>query len=338
MKIKQINSQREVSTVIVLAILVLFNLGLAITKLYIGLANYSLPIIIDATNNFFDIISALLVILGFVYMIAQKGNIKITDKTGRAEYAVNFLSNLILLGLGVMFLYFSSIRLNLPAPESQFSWIHFATLMGTVLIKVAMGVISLFSYRKLKAKALSIITTDNFLDSGMTFFVAITYVLRLRNVRVVLDGIFGIILSLVVCAIAIKMLIETWNQLIGVDNKKEKNSVIEAIKQVIPNHQCGDLMLHDYGINNKFGYVKVACTPKEIQEMFVSKEKYQNAIFDLCGIRIYIEYIKCVEMQGKTTSIKLKNSGSECMKSVRSDKYERATIKKGTNNSSLFKT
>ena len=280
MKLKQKKSQREISTVIVLAILVLCNLGLAITKLYIGLANYSLPIIIDATNNFFDIISALLVIFGFIYMIAKKGSIKITDKTGRAEYAVNFLSNLILLGLGVMFLYFSSIRLNLPAPESQFSWVHSATLMG---------VISLFSYRKLKAKALSIITTDNFLDSGMTFFVAITYVLRLRNVTVVLDGIFGIILSLVVCGIAIKMLIETWNQLIGIDNKKERNSVIESIKQVIPNHQCGDLMLHDYGLNNKFGYVKVGCTPKEIRDLFINKEKYQNEIFDLCGVKIHIE-------------------------------------------------
>ena len=85
MKLKQKKSQREISTVIVLAILVLCNLGLAITKLYIGLANYSLPIIIDATNNFFDIISALLVIFGFIYMIAKKGSIKITDKTGRAE-------------------------------------------------------------------------------------------------------------------------------------------------------------------------------------------------------------------------------------------------------------
>jgi len=336
MKLKQKKSQREISTVIVLAILVLCNLGLAITKLYIGLANYSLPIIIDATNNFFDIISALLVIFGFIYMIAKKGSIKITDKTGRAEYAVNFLSNLILLGLGVMFLYFSSIRLNLPAPESQFSWVHFATLMGTVLIKVAMGVISLFSYRKLKAKALSIITTDNFLDSGMTFFVAITYILRLRNVRVVLDGIFGIILSLVVCGIAIKMLIETWNQLIGIDNKKERNSVIESIKQVIPNHQCGDLMLHDYGLNNKFGYVKVGCTPTEIQDLFINKEKYQNEIFDLCGVKIHIEYIDFAERQGRIISTKLKNSGLECMKSIKSAKYKSMTIKKGANNSPSF--
>ena len=336
MKLKQKKSQREISTVIVLAILVLCNLGLAITKLYIGLANYSLPIIIDATNNFFDIISALLVIFGFIYMIAKKGSIKITDKTGRAEYAVNFLSNLILLGLGVMFLYFSSIRLNLPAPESQFSWVHFATLMGTVLIKVAMGVISLFSYRKLKAKALSIITTDNFLDSGMTFFVAITYILRLRNVRVVLDGIFGIILSLVVCGIAIKMLIETWNQLIGIDNKKERNSVIESIKQVIPNHQCGDLMLHDYGLNNKFGYVKVGCTSTEIRDLFINKEKYQNEIFDLCGVKIHIEYIDFAERQGRIISTKLKNSGLECMKSIKSAKYKSIAIKKGANNSPSF--
>ncbi len=290
-KIEKQANKREWQVVAILIGLVLCNLGLALGKLYIGIANNSLPILIDATNNFFDIISAVIVIIGFVFMIQAKGLAKRSNKKGRAEYVVNFLSNVILIGLGLMFLYLSAVRLNLPAMENTFSWTYFGALIATVVVKIIMGIFTAMFHKKLKSKALSIITLDNLVDSGMTSFVALSYVLRLRDFKVVLDGIFGLILSIAICILAIKMIIDTWGQLVGTEIDKQKKEITKVIKEIFPDNDCGDLILHDYGVRNRFGTVKVAVDETQLLQAMKDKRDNENKIKELTSIPIGIEFI-----------------------------------------------
>lgn len=287
---------REWAVIWILCSLIIVNTVLAVSKLYIGLANRSLPIIIDSTNNFFDVLSAFIVVIGFIIIIASKRNKKKFSKIGRAEYTVNFISNIILVGLGVYFMYQSSVLIARREKTSQYSNIYVGALAATIVVKLLMGIFAIFFKKKYNSQALGIVALDSFTDTGTTLLVTISYVLRATKIKIVLDGHFGIILSLIIIGFAIKVLYETWGEIIGTEIDKKTPEVVKALKTVLPNNQCGDLILHDYGVNHKFGNVKVCVKKSELLEMYNKKKEYESEIKKLCGLDIQLEYISTAEL------------------------------------------
>ena len=291
---------REWAVTWILISLIVVNTILAASKLYIGLENTSLPIIIDSTNNFFDVLSAFIMLVGFIIIIANKEGGKKFTKIGRAEYTVNFISNIILVGLGIYFMYQASVLIARRERTSQYSSIYVAVLVVTIAVKLFMGAFALIFKKELKSQALGIVALDSFADAITTFLVTISYVLRATKLEIVLDGHFGILLSIIIIGLAIKVLYETWGEIIGTEIDKKTHDVVKALKQTLPNNQCGDLILHDYGVNHKFGNVKVWVKRKELLDLYDKKKEYEEKIEGLCGIKIQLEYISTAEvLKGK---------------------------------------
>ena len=99
---------------IVVIISVLVNFGLAFLKLMVGIETGSLCIMLDSTNSFLDVLSGIVTIIAFFFVLSGKDDDGLGY--GRGEYLATFVVSAIVVGFGIAF-FFKSIELFLkPVP------------------------------------------------------------------------------------------------------------------------------------------------------------------------------------------------------------------------------
>lgn len=233
----------------------LINLGLAMSKLYVGLRTNSVCITIDAFNSFFDILSCGVAIVAFLFLLkaADGGN---RFGYGRAEYVASFIVSVVVVVMGGVFLYESVNRLAMPTPI-WFSIEHCVIIVVAVLVKLGMALFYYFANKKLNSKALKALTLDSFLDLGITSASLIAFGIS-SKVNYAVDAIFGIIISITVAVFGLKMVAENFRSLMGNGADEEEE---EKIRQIVLNfpeiREITDLAVHDYGYMRGFGTVSV---------------------------------------------------------------------------------
>ena len=254
------------------------NLLLAMTKLFIGLRTNCLCIMVDSINNFGDMFMGILAVLGFLLLKAKPSE-KFPHGYGRMEYITGFIMSLIITIIGLSFVY-SSLERLFYTRIVWFTWIYLYILIGTLLIKLALG----FYYRWLekyqKSTIFHIMSKDSFIDSAITFIVILSFVC-IHYIKFKFDAIMGIVISTAIVFNGIKLILESCSSLLGKSiDKNIKEKIYDAISK---NNEIviEKIDFHTYGTSplSEYYYIFVKFNEnKIINERILIIEKIKNEL------------------------------------------------------------
>ena len=224
---------------------VLCNILLFLVKLTIGTLMNSIAIISDAFNNFSDMGSSLVSIIG-----AKMSN-KRPDKEhpfghGRIEYISAFIISFLIMMVGLELAKSSVDKIIHPQPV-EFSWILTAILTLSILVKVWMFAYNRYLGRKIQSTVLVATAKDSLNDVIATSAVIVSTVIG-SFVSFPVDGIIGLLVSILVLYTGFGIAKETVGILLGTPPSKE---LVEKIKEEVLRNEdikgIHDLIVHDYG-------------------------------------------------------------------------------------------
>ena len=214
-------------------------------KFAIGLLMRSMAVTADAFNNLSDAASS---IIGFV---GVKMASKPADKDhpfghGRMEYIAALIVSFLVIEVGITFFKSSVEKIRNPE-ELVFSWISFVILALSVGVKLWLSFFNRILGRRIDSKVMLATATDSMGDVITTSATLISIIIC-RFTGANIDGIVGLIVSVVVIWSGISIARDTLEPLIGegVDPKlyTEIKEMVESYEGIVGTH---DLIVHNYG-------------------------------------------------------------------------------------------
>ena len=234
---------------------IVVNLILVAFKAFVGIATNSIAITLDAVNNLTDALSSIITIIG------AKLAGKAPDKDhpygyGRIEYFSSVIIAAFVLWAGITALMESWPKIFTP-DVTNYTNVSLLIIAVAVVVKFVLGQYVKRVGEDINSQALVASGSDAFFDSILSLSTLIAAIISIFF-NISLEGILGVIISIVIIKASIDMLRETLDSMIGarVDSdlsKKIKDSILE-----IPGiYGVYDLSLHNYGPEDMQGSVHV---------------------------------------------------------------------------------
>ncbi len=245
------------------------NMLLVAFKLAVGIVSSSIAIILDAVNNATDALSSVITIVG-TKLAGRRPDRRHPFGYGRIEYLTSMVIAVIILVAGLISLRESIDKIIHPATPS-YSTVTIAVIIVAILAKIVIGIYFKREGDKTNSKALIASGIDSNYDavlSGGTLVVALAQ--NIWNLNI--DGIVGLIISLVVCKAGIEVLRDALGPIIGQRESDDYGQKIEEYVASFPGVEGAyDLILDDFGPNETIGsiHVEVAddMTARQIHEL-----------------------------------------------------------------------
>ena len=221
------------------------NVLLFVVKMTIGTLMRSMAVMADAFNNLSDAASS---VIGFV---GVKMANKPADKDhpfghGRMEYIAALIVSFLVIEVGITFFKSSIEKIRNPE-ELAFSWISFIILALSVGVKLWLSVFNRVLGRRIDSKVMLATAADSMGDV-ITTTATLVSIIVCRFSGVNIDGVVGLIVSIVVIMSGISIARDTLEPLIGkgVDPKLygEIKELVESYDGIVGTH---DLIVHNYG-------------------------------------------------------------------------------------------
>lgn len=240
-------------SLIIVAIGVVVNVALALIKMYVGLSSNSLCIMLDAINNFFDILTAIVAGVAFCTLLIPRSE-KAPYGYGRTEYLAGFIVEVTSVVAGGLFFIRSLNRMAMPEPV-WFGVKSCILISATVPVKLGLGLGYYFADKKMKSPALKALAIDSFMDVGITVTSVVSFAVS-AEVDYAVDAIVGIVISVAVVVFAIKAGRDNIKAVVSGDGAKdEKEAIYKECEKV--GVTVVKTELHDYGYGAKVGVVIV---------------------------------------------------------------------------------
>lgn len=264
------------------------NLILFAGKLIAGILTTSVSVIADSINNLSDMGSSVITLVGFKLSSAP------ADKEHpfgheRIEYISGLVVSIIVIFVGGSLLITSIEKIigyEVAKIDSLMLYISIAILSCSILIKLIQAYVNHKIGKIIDSVALKATSKDSLNDCISTSAILIGNIVLLfcPELPFSLDGVLGILVSILIIIAGIKLIKDTVNPLIGVSTDAEfvKNiiSVIKSEPLVLGYH---DLVCHMYGPTTCFMtiHVEVDANQKmlEIHDVIDNLEKRINEEF-----------------------------------------------------------
>lgn len=245
--IKQSNSKeiREQMGVLSGTVGIFLNLFLFGLKITIGLLSQSMALISDAFNNFTDMGSSIINILG------SKLSNKPADKKhpyghGRFEYVSTLIVSAIILYVGIQ-LFMSSIDKIIHPKEIIFSSWLIIILIVSLVVKLWMYFFNLELSEKINSGLLKTIALDSLSDCLATIGLIVAIVIE-QIFGLYLDGYASLIISILILITGYQSGVEVISVLLGQrPNLEIKDKIEELVANDLRLLGYHDLQVHDYG-------------------------------------------------------------------------------------------
>lgn len=262
------------------------NLLLFFVKLYIGLSSNSIAIYADSLNSLTDCAVFLAVIIGFRLSSSKKSGSYPFGK-GRAEELTELLISAVILVSGGVFAYISFERVLYPVPV----WysLHYAVIIAaTAAVKLGLSFFFANASKKLGSDTLKGIAADSRLDFFITLCTLISFTLSSESGFSV-DGVAGIIISIVLIAEGTKSLCRSIGRVIG----KRNDEICENAKVIIESDAAvicvKEIQYHPYGEKGVFtAEIKADCTSAE--ELGELGGRLQQSVKEKLNSDIYLRF------------------------------------------------
>ena len=238
---------------------IVVNLILVAFKAFVGIATNSIAITLDAVNNLTDALSSIITIIG------AKLAGRAPDKDhpygyGRIEYFSSVIIAAIVLWAGITALMESWPKIFTPDVTNY-------TTVSLVIVAVAVVV----KGEDINSQALVASGSDALFDAILSLSTLVAAIISIFF-HISLEGILGVIISLVIIKASIDMLRETLDSMIGARVDSELSKKIKASILEIPGiYGAYDLSLHNYGPEDMQGSVHIeiddSLTALDIQKL-----------------------------------------------------------------------
>lgn len=250
--------KKKLSPVLIFAGVV--NFFLFFVKFYIGVRTNSLCIYTDSINNLMDTLSLCLALIGVAFI-----NKPATDRFrygfGKAEDITSFVMSIIMTTAGLGFAYSSFGRLMTPVPVWYFS--KYAIIIGaTCLVKLVLGIVFAYKYKKTGSAVLKTVMLDSFLDCGITAVTLVSFTLS-NILGITLDAVLGLIISIIITVMGIRLILSSVAELIGQHHGEYEKSILEIIANTDENIVVNELAIHTYGREKVYVTLNLSLTDRE---------------------------------------------------------------------------
>ena len=234
---------------------IIANVLLAAFKAVVGVLASSVAIVMDAVNNLSDALSSVITIVG-TKLSQRPADRKHPFGHGRIEYFSAIIIAVIVLTAGVTSLIESGKKIIEPTDPSYTTGTLIVIIVA-IVVKLVLGQYVKRQGEKWKSDALIASGADALFDAIITLATLISAgVMLLWGVS--LDGILGVIISLVIIKAGIEMLASPVNELLGANVSPE---LLSQIKQEVSAfdgvHGVFDIILHNYGPDVQIGSLHI---------------------------------------------------------------------------------
>lgn len=221
------------------------NILLFTAKLLTGLLINSISVMADAFNNLSDAASSIIGFIG-VKMAGKPADEEHPFGHGRVEYIAAFIVAFLVIQVGFS-LFKTSIDKILHPQEMSFHAVSVLILILSVLVKLWMAFFNRTLGNRIQSAVMKATAADSMGDvitTSSTILSVVIYGIWGLNI----DGIVGVIVSVIVMWAGIRIAKDTLTPLIGepIDPKlyQEITDFVEAYKGIVGSH---DLIVHNYG-------------------------------------------------------------------------------------------
>ncbi len=231
------------------------NILLASFKALIGLTVHSTAMVLDAVNNFSDVLSSVVTIIG-TKIASRKPDYKHPLGHGRVEYLAQMIIAALILYAGITALW-ESIQKIIDPVEADHSAISLTIISVAIVVKIGLGIFVKGQGKKVKSDLLISSGTDALFDAILSTAVLISAII-LMLFKFNIEAYVSVIISVFILKAGIEIIREAVDDMVGhrVESeytKKVKDSVL-TFEEV---HGAYDLVLHNYGPDKYLGSLHI---------------------------------------------------------------------------------
>ena len=251
------------------------NLLLFILKFSIGFLSGSIAITADAFNNFTDMASSAITMIGFK-LASMPADEEHPFGHGRLEYLSALVVAFMVMFVGIKFVQTSFERIMNPVAV-QFSLIPFILLLCSMAVKFWLGRFNKIVGEKIDSSALKAVAVDAMGDVFTSGCVVLSYLIA-KFTAFPLDGYVGIVVSLIILYAGFSLIKETVSPLLGEAPDAEMvDAIVNGLLEYNIISGVHDLIIHNYGVGRCIASVhaEVPCNIDimEIHEVIDEAEK-----------------------------------------------------------------
>ena len=264
------------------------NFFLAAFKAFVGILTNSIAIILDAVNNFSDMLSSIVTIVGI--LLANKA----PDRRhpmghGRYEYLSTAVIAIIIIYIGITAIK-ESINKIINPEDVTYNALSIIIVAVAVIVKIFIGLYFRKTAKKVDSDSLKASGTDALFDSIISFATIISAVIYLTT-GFKTEAYLATIISVLIIRSGLMMLREIFSVIAGerVSPELSKN-IKKSVREVPGVKGAFDLMIHDYGTQMIFCSLNIeveeSLTAREIDD--ISREVRRKVFY---GYHIYISSV-----------------------------------------------
>ena len=232
------------------------NVLLAAFKAVVGIIASSVAIVMDAVNNLSDALSSVITIVG-AKLSQRPPDRKHPYGHGRIEYFSAMIIAVIVLSAGITSLIESAKKIFHPT-EPSYTTATLIVIIVAIVVKLILGRYVKHKGLQLKSDALIASGSDALFDAIITAATVVSAAVMLIW-GVSLDGILGVLISIIIIKAGVEMLASPVNELLGArvspELVKEIEQEILALDGV---YGVYDIILHNYGPEVMIGSLHVS--------------------------------------------------------------------------------
>ncbi|WP_405264747.1 cation diffusion facilitator family transporter [Methanobrevibacter sp.] len=260
---------------------IIVNLILVAFKAFVGIVTNSIAITLDAVNNLTDALSSIITIIG-----AKLAN-RPPDKNhpygyGRIEYFSSVIIAAIVLWAGITAFMESWPKIFTP-DVTNYTTVSLVIIAVAIVVKLALGRYVKSVGEDINSQALVASGSDALFDSILSLSTLVAALISIFF-HISLEGILGVIISIVIIKASIDMIRETLDSMIGARVDSELSRKIkDSICELPEVYGAYDLSLHNYGPEDMQGSVHV-----EVDDTLTALEIHN--LTRKISIKIYEEF------------------------------------------------
>ncbi len=267
------------------------NVLLASFKALVGVAVHSTAMVLDAVNNFSDVLSSLVTIIG-TKIASRKPDKKHPLGHGRVEYLAQMIIAALILYAGITALWESVKKIITPV-DPEHSAISLALISVAIVVKIFLGLYVKKQGKKAKSDLLISSGTDALFDAILSTAVLISAIILLIF-KFNIEAYVSVIIAIFILKAGIEIIVEAVDDMLGhrveVEyTKKVKESVL-TFGEVFGAY---DIVLHNYGPDRYLGSVHIEIddrmTADKIDSLTrnITQKVYEDTGIILTAVGIY---------------------------------------------------
>ncbi|MBR2549793.1 MAG: cation transporter [Clostridiales bacterium] len=231
------------------------NVLLASFKALVGLSVHSTAMVLDAVNNFSDVLSSLVTIIG-TKIASKKPDKKHPLGHGRVEYLAQMIIAALIIYAGITALW-ESIKKIIEPVEAEHSAASLAIISVAIVVKVFLGLYVREQGKKAKSDLLISSGTDALFDAILSMAVLISAVILILF-KFNIEAYVSVIISVFILKAGIEIIIEAVDDMLGHRVETEYTKKVKESVLTFPEvHGAYDIVLHNYGPDRYLGSLHI---------------------------------------------------------------------------------